>query len=132
MKTCSMIYFIACVYKLWIIKFFVFRVVLKACFIIIIYTVYLRPPTVVLFFVSHLSPFCLLKTLMLHYFRWSLEICFYATVNSATVAVGNQGFLTKEITFLKEKGKKQIIKNYNYIKRWDYFVYLICLCLSKK
>jgi hypothetical protein len=54
---------------------------------------------------------------MLHYFRWSLEICFYATVNSATVAVGNQGFLTKEITFLKEKGKKQIIKNYNYIKR---------------
>jgi hypothetical protein len=39
---------------------------------------------------------------MLYYFRWSLEICFYV----ATVAVGNQGFLTKEITFLKEKGKK--------------------------
>jgi len=132
MKTCSMTYFIACVYKLWIIKNFVFRVVLKACFIIVMYTVYLRPPAIVSFFVSHLSPFCLLKTLMLHYCRWSLEICFYATVNSATVAVGNQGFHTKEITFLNEKGKNQIIKNYNYIKRWDYFVYLICLCLSKK
>jgi hypothetical protein len=47
---------------------------------------------------------------MLHYFRWSLDICFYV----ATVAAGNQGFLTKEITFLKEKGKK---KNYNHIKR---------------
>jgi len=42
---------------------------------------------------------------MLHYFRWSSEICFYV----ATVAVGNQGFLTKEITFLKEKGKIIII-----------------------
>jgi hypothetical protein len=40
---------------------------------------------------------------MLHYFRWSLDICFYV----ATVAAGNQGFLTKEITFLKEKGKKK-------------------------
>jgi len=30
-----------------------------------------------------------------------------ATFNYATVAVGNQGFLTKEITFLKEKGKKK-------------------------
>jgi hypothetical protein len=40
---------------------------------------------------------------MLHYFRWSSEICFYV----ATVAVGNQGFLTKDITFLKEKGKKK-------------------------
>jgi hypothetical protein len=41
---------------------------------------------------------------MLHYFRWSLEICFYV----AAVAVGNQGFLTKEITFLKEKGQKKL------------------------
>ena len=30
---------------------------------------------------------------------------FYATFNSATIAVGNQGFLTKETTFLKGKGK---------------------------
>ena len=90
-------------YKLWIIKNFVFSGVLNGCFIIVIYTVYLRTPTFVFFFVSHLSPFCRLKNIMLHYFRWSLEICFYV----ATVAVGNQGFLTKEITFFKEKSKKK-------------------------
>ena len=67
-------------YKLWIIKNFVCRVVLLLSYI---------------------------RCILNHLLSVELRDFFYATVNSATVAVGNQGFLTMDITFLKEKGKKK-------------------------
>jgi len=91
-------------YKLWIIKNFVCRVVLLLSYI---------------------------RCILNHLLSVELRDFFYATVNSATVAVGNQGFLTMDITFLKEKGKKKkkttiiswCILDHR-IKRWDYFVFL--------
>jgi len=118
-------------YKLWIINFFVFRVVLKGCFIIVIYTVYLRTPTAVFFFVSHLSPFCLLKILMLHYFRWSLDfrdfflrnrrLCYSCCWEPRIPYHGHNIFKRK-----RQKNTTTVswcILDHR-IKRWDYFVFL--------